>query len=72
MTLSEFKAWLEGFSASFSNGTPDDAQWDLIQKKLASVSYYTAPLPTTLPKLPPIGEPWLSGPQPIRDQFTVS
>lgn len=37
MTLSEFKAWLEGYSESFENGHPDLAQWKKISEKLNGV-----------------------------------
>lgn len=61
MTLQEFKAWLEGFSASFENGAPNEAQWALIHKKLGSVVAPVASQPA-IPKLPPIGGPWLDRP----------
>lgn len=34
MTISEFKAWLDGFSASFKDGAPDAEQWKRIKQKL--------------------------------------
>ena len=37
MTLAEFKAWLEGFSASFDGGTPSAEQWAEVQRRLADV-----------------------------------
>lgn len=41
MTFNEFKAWLEGFEASFT-GAPTAAQWKTIKAKLEKV---TAPVP---------------------------
>ena len=37
MTLSEFKAWLEGFSEAFTDGIPNADQWAKVQAKLADV-----------------------------------
>ena len=37
MTLSEFNAWLEGYSASFIDGCPNVDQWGAIKAKLATV-----------------------------------
>lgn len=68
MTLSEFKAWLEGYSASFKDGVPDAAQWAEVQAKLATVEplklqYVPYPLGTS----PGMTTPWISdrpGPTP--------
>lgn len=42
MTIAEFKAWLEGFEASFKyegrDSYPTPAQWAVIKEKLATVS----------------------------------
>lgn len=37
MTLNEFKAWLEGYSASFKDGTPNADQWVEVQRRLYNV-----------------------------------
>lgn len=36
MTLAEFKAWLDGYEASF-NGAPNAEQWAAIKSKMATV-----------------------------------
>jgi hypothetical protein len=36
MTLSEFKAWLEGFTEAIG-GPPSQEQWDRIKEKVASI-----------------------------------
>ncbi|TCQ79986.1 hypothetical protein EDF68_10331 [Ochrobactrum sp. BH3] len=58
MNLAEFKAWLEGYSASFKEGAPSQEQWAIISKKLGGVIAPFATQPA-ISKLPPIGEPWL-------------
>lgn len=47
MTISEFKAWLDGFSAGIKD-QPTKEQWEMVQEKLAGVH---EPLPT-LPEYP--------------------
>lgn len=42
MTLSEFKAWLEGYSEAFTSGAPTAAQWEKIREKLGEVKVTTA------------------------------
>ncbi|MGG7534643.1 hypothetical protein [Rhizobium sp. 12,4] len=37
MTLSEFKAWLEGFEAAMDGNPPSAEQWAAIKAKLAKV-----------------------------------
>lgn len=37
MTLAEFKAWLEGYSASFVDGAPNAEQWAEVQKRIKDV-----------------------------------
>ena len=37
MTLNEFRAWLEGYSASFKGGKPNADQWSEVQRRLADV-----------------------------------
>lgn len=37
MNLSEFKAWLEGYSASFNDGVPTAEQWATVSEKLRNV-----------------------------------
>ena len=36
MTVSEFKAWLDGFSAAI-NGAPNQEQWETIKGKLSTI-----------------------------------
>lgn len=52
MTLGEFKAWLEGYEASFSYDVmidapplPNAAQWTKIKQKLDTVTLVVAPPP---------------------------
>ena len=41
MTIAEFKAWLEGYEASFvDGGRPDLSQWEVVKEKLATVSEF--------------------------------
>lgn len=65
MSFSEFKAWLDGFSASFKDGAPDAGEWSVIQEKLAKVMIYK---PSDTPTLPKIGQPWL-GERPPRTWY---
>jgi hypothetical protein len=44
MTLSEFRAWLEGYSASFTDGTPNADQWAEIQRRIQGVQVFVAPV----------------------------
>jgi hypothetical protein len=37
MTVSEFKAWLDGFSAAI-NGAPSQEQWEAIKGKLSTIT----------------------------------
>jgi len=37
MNLSEFKAWIDGYSASFKDGAPNAEQWAEVQRRLADV-----------------------------------
>lgn len=38
MTVSEFKAWLEGFETALGGNPPSAEQWAAIKAKLAKVS----------------------------------
>lgn len=38
MTISEFKAWLDGFEAAMGDNPPNADQWATIKAKLAKVS----------------------------------
>ena len=49
MTLNEFKAWLDGFSASFDDA-PNAEQWKAIVEKLNLVQPDVKPMP--LPSAP--------------------
>lgn len=44
MTLAEFKAWLEGYSASFTDGVPSAEQWQVISRKLQGVQAISLPV----------------------------
>jgi len=41
MNLSEFKAWLEGYSTSFAGGVPSAEQWAVVAEKLRNVQPLT-------------------------------
>jgi len=43
MTLSEFKAWLEGYSEAFTDGVPNADQWAKVQAKLGKIDKIVAP-----------------------------
>jgi len=47
MTLSEFKAWLEGYSEAFTSGAPTAAQWEKIREKLGEVKATAASVSLT-------------------------
>lgn len=47
MTINEFKAWLDGFSAAI-DGAPTPEQWDTIRAKLATAGQAATPLPDYL------------------------
>jgi hypothetical protein len=51
MTLAEFKAWLEGYEASFS-GAPNADQWSAIKAKLADVQIVALPALPSYPSIP--------------------
>lgn len=42
MTLNEFRAWLEGFEASFTGGVPNAEQWKAIKAKIEKTATTTA------------------------------
>lgn len=48
MTMSEFKAWLEGYEESFIEDAPSREQWAKIKSKLDEVK---ASPPATLPQV---------------------
>lgn len=68
MTLSEFKAWLEGFGASFKDGVPSAEQWALVANKLRNVQVpptfapYQTPRDHNTRPLEPIRPYWLTNP----------
>lgn len=68
MTLAEFKAWLEGYSASFADGAPNAEQWAQVQKRIADVSplsfapYAPRPKDTMTEPLPYIRPYWVGAP----------
>lgn len=37
MTISEFKAWLDGYLLAINNENPTPAQWEVIKEKLAEL-----------------------------------
>ncbi len=45
MTLSEFKAWLDGFSEAIQESAPTPNQWKTIQEKLETVEQPALTLP---------------------------
>lgn len=68
MTLDEFNAWLEGYSASFTDGAPNAEQWEAIKGKLASIQplkfapYGPRPHDTMTEPLPYIRPYWVDAP----------
>ena len=54
MTLAEFKAWLEGYSASFKDGAPNADQWEAIKEKIGKVTPVDLSPPTHLGRGNPI------------------
>ncbi|MEZ2132698.1 MULTISPECIES: hypothetical protein [unclassified Sinorhizobium] len=44
MTLSEFKAWFEGFS-EIMEGPPDEKQWERIKARVAEINGASTPYP---------------------------
>lgn len=62
MTLSEFRAWLDGFSEGVGDA-PTPEQWQRIQQKLAEViEIAPAPPPAQWPTREPVpGLPWKIG-----------
>jgi len=54
MTLSEFKAWLDGYCESFEpeNGVPNGEQWNTIKEKLESVTAINPTHGTYSPSMP--------------------
>jgi hypothetical protein len=52
MTISEFHAWLDGYSASFTDGTPNADQWVKVLEKIASLKPLILPAPATPPLWP--------------------
>ena len=60
MTLGEFKAWLDGYSASFADGAPSPDQWAEVQRRFASVTPEIISVPSAprYPVYPAPGETW--------------
>lgn len=56
MTLGEFRAWLDGFSAAIDRA-PTEEQWNVIQEKMALIVSDTITTPI-------IYEPYYQRPQP--------
>jgi hypothetical protein len=51
MTISEFRAWLEGFECSFQDGVPNAEQWGAVKARMARVGPLPAPsAPLVMPK----------------------
>ena len=76
MTLSEFKAWFEGFTESM-DGPPNAAQWERIQSKIATID--DKPIPVTVYReyVDRFRPYWPASPQPLiyrgaRDGMSVS
>lgn len=68
MTLAEFKAWLEGYRASFVDGVPSAEQWVEVQKRIKDVvplnfaPYGPRPDDTMTKPLPYIRPYWVDAP----------
>lgn len=66
MTLNEFKAWLEGYEASFADGVPNAEQYGKINDKLKTVSMIQPATPQPIARggviLPSVG-PYVGQPQ---------
>lgn len=66
MTISEFRAWLEGFSEAI-DGAPTAEQWEKIKEKIGTIAAPASaptyvPYPIAYPYQPNIGqEPWRWG-----------
>ena len=58
MTLSEFKAWLEGYSEAFTSGAPNADQWAKINEKLGSVKMVAEVKPSYAPNPLPRPNEW--------------
>lgn len=76
MTLNEFKAFLEGYEASFVDGVPSAKQYVVIKEKLANVAvaieYKPKPLPINEPnRYPPFDRVWF-GPNTSKDSPFVA
>ena len=78
MTFNEFRAWLEGFEASFKQHGPDAEQWAAIKAKLASVSAVLPASPAPSGAKWPSIEPyrpvplWTGGPAVAYDQAQLN
>lgn len=55
MTLNEFKAFLEGYEASFVDGVPTAEQYGVIKEKLATVQMLL-PAPATPNRIVDLGQ----------------
>lgn len=76
MTISEFQAWLDGFSEAI-DGAPTPAQWEKIKEKVATLQSVrlTDVLPPILP--PPyvprhIGSPMWTGPNDVKWPYVTT
>ena len=58
MTLSEFKAWLDGYSEAFTSGAPTAAQWEKIREKLGEVKVTAANVSLTDRRYPVKPNQW--------------
>lgn len=56
MNLSEFKAWFEGFTEGM-DGPPNEAQWNRIQERLATVTAISIQPPMLTPHPAPAVDP---------------
>ena len=58
MTIGEFHAWLDGYSASFTDGVPNAEQWAKVLEKIADLTPLVLPAPAA-PTLWPTAVPTL-------------
>ena len=58
MTISEFRAWLEGFSEAIGEA-PTAEQWEKIKEKIGTIAAPPVPLLAPLMQYPPhMSPPW--------------
>lgn len=68
MTVSEFKAWLDGFSAAI-NGAPSQEQWEAIKGKLSTIDNSGS---WGIPKITPYTSPSVAPPTWYKPQCSLA